>query len=474
MVIDQEFFRVLRALEREKDIPLEDLTAILKEALEHAYRKHFGARGEIQVEINWDDARVAFFQRKLVVDAVQDDHLEMSVEEAHNLDATLQAGSSVDLEVTPRDFGRVAAQTAKQILVQRIREKERDIVFGEYAHRVGEVFSGQVSRVDGRTVFVNLGRSEAILPYSEQVPSERYRVGDRVKAYLLKVEETQRMPHIVVSRAHPQIVVKLFALEVPEVKEGVVEIRSLAREPGTRTKIAVISHQDNVDPVGACVGHRGSRVQAVVDELRGEKIDIIRWSEDSEKMIASALQPARVSRVILVEKAEQAAAEGRRPAATVVVADDQLSLAIGREGKNVRLAANLTNWRIDIRTESQLREQEALSGRGPAPIAPAEEPKAETVEAEAGAETPDAAAPETEVVADGDTPTPYQSDGTGDDPHSADELAADEDTIVAEAEPTEVAEPVADEATPAEAAAETRNGQDAAVPHEDPSDERVA
>jgi len=445
-VIDQEFFRVLRALEREKDIPLEDLSAILKEALEHAYRKHFGARGEIQVEINWDEARVAFFQRKLVVEEVQDDHLEMPVAEARTLDPTLQAGASVDLEVTPRDFGRVAAQTAKQILVQRIREKERDIVFGEYAHRVGEVLSGQVSRVDGRTVFVNLGRSEAILPYSEQVPSERYRVGDRVKVYLLKVEETQRMPHIVVSRAHPQIVVRLFALEVPEVKEKVVEIRSLAREPGTRTKIAVISHQDNVDPDGACVGHRGSRVQAVVDELRGEKIDIIRWSEDSEKMIASALQPARVSRVILVEKPDQASAEGRRPAATVVVLDDQLSLAIGREGKNVRLAANLTGWRIDIRTESQLREAEALAARGPLPPAPAEEPKAETIEVEASAEAPAAAPPETEVVAETEAPAPDESeDAVEDAPAPADDPAA-----------------------------EARNGQDASVPLEDPSDERVA
>ena len=469
-MLDQEFLKVLKTIEREKDIPLEDLSGILKEALEHAYRKHFGARGEIQVEINWDEGRVSFFQRKLVVDVVQDDHLEMSEEDAQQLDPSLKTDSSVDIEVTPRDFGRIAAQTAKQILVQRIREKERDIVFAEYAHRVGEVLSSQVSRVDGRTVFVNIGKTEAILPYSEQIPNERYRVGDRLKVYLLKVEETQRMPHIVLSRAHPNIIVKLFALEVPEVQEGVVEVRSLAREPGARTKIAVLSHQDNVDPVGACVGHRGSRVQAVVDELRGEKIDIIRWSEDAERMIAAALQPARVTQVVLRETPEQAAEEGHRPSATVIVPDDQLSLAIGREGQNVKLAANLTNWRLDIRSGSQYREEQAIAAASvPAAGSPPETgetvPSAEPTAA-ADEQPADVAVPATSDTADesSEAPAPATPETA---PPDDKQVTGPEDTPAAASADTE--HPVG-----ASAEREAHNGHDTALAQESSSEERVA
>ncbi|HEY3415817.1 MAG TPA: transcription termination factor NusA, partial [Armatimonadota bacterium] len=341
----------LREIQKEKDIPLEVLGKIIEDALLSAYRKHFGAIGEIHVEFDWEESRAAVYTRKEVVEAVENPHMQMSIDKARKLDADIQVGDILDIEITPEEFGRIAAQTAKQVVVQRIREAERDILFDEFSDRSGEIITGAVARHEGRTVYVNLGRIEGLLPASEQMPTDQYRIGERLKYYLVEVKKTTKTPHVLLSRSHPGLLRKLFELEVPEIAESVVEIKSVAREAGFRSKVAVASKQDNVDPVGACVGHRGSRVQAVVDELRGEKIDIVRWSDDSSRYLASALSPARISEVRLDEE---------NHSATVIVPDSQQSLAIGKEGQNVRLAARLTGWRIDIRSETQMREIDAI------------------------------------------------------------------------------------------------------------------
>lgn len=343
-----DFVQALREIQREKEIPLEVLEHIIEDALVSAYRKHFGAASEIHVEIDWEESRAAVYVRKEVVETIENPHLQMSLTQAQKMyDPAIQVGEVLDIEVTPEEFGRIAAQTAKQVVVQRIREAERDILFDEFNSHAGEIMTGMVARRDGRTVYVNIGKIEAILPATEQMPNDSYRIGERMKFYIVEVKKTTKTPHVLLSRSHPGLLRKLFELEVPEIAEGLVEIRSVAREAGFRSKVAVASRQDNVDPVGACVGHRGSRVQAVVDELRGEKIDIVRWSDDGARYLAAALSPARISEVILDED---------HHSATVIVPDSQQSLAIGKEGQNVRLAARLTGWRIDIRSESQVRE----------------------------------------------------------------------------------------------------------------------
>ncbi|MBC7335584.1 MAG: transcription termination/antitermination protein NusA, partial [Clostridia bacterium] len=269
---------------------------------------------------------------------------EISLEEAQRLDPRYRPGDRVEVEVTPRNFGRIAAQTAKQVVVQRIREAERNLVYDEFSGREQDIVTGVVRRTENRNVLIDLGRTEAILAPSEQVSTEVYRQGERIKTYILEVRKTTKGPQILVSRTHPGLVRRLFELEVPEIHDGIVEIKAVAREPGLRSKIAVHSHDHNVDPIGACVGPRGMRVQTVVNELRGEKIDIIRWSPDTAEFVGSALSPAKVIAVELDE-------ENRT--AQVIVPDYQLSLAIGREGQNARLAARLTGWKIDIKSESQ-------------------------------------------------------------------------------------------------------------------------
>lgn len=346
-----DFVQALREIEREKDIPLEILGRIIEDALVSAYRKHFGGTGEIHVEIDWDDSSAAVYTRKEVVEEVDNPHLQMGVDEARKLDDAIQLGDVLDIEVTPEDFGRIAAQTAKQVVVQRIREAERDILFDEFNNKSGEIITGVVARREGRTIYITMGKIEALLPANEQMPTDQYRIGERIKVFVVEVKKTTKTPQVLVSRSHPGLLRKLFELEVPEISDGMVEMKSVAREAGHRSKVAVFSTQDNVDPVGACVGHRGSRVQAVVDELRGEKIDIVRWSEDTSRYIASALSPARISEVRLDEETHSA---------TIIVPDTQQSLAIGKEGQNVRLAARLTGWRIDIRNESQMRELDAI------------------------------------------------------------------------------------------------------------------
>lgn len=346
-----DFVQALREIEKEKDIPLDTLGRIIEDALVSAYRKHFGAIGEIHVEIDWDESRAAVYTRKEVVEHVENSHMQMSIDEARKLDDEIQVGDVLDIEVTPEDFGRIAAQTAKQVVVQRIREAERDILFDEYNDRAGEIVTGVVVRHEGKTIYINLGKIEAVCPVSEQMPTDQYRPGERIKLFIVEVKKTTKTPHVLASRSHPGLLRKLFELEVPEISEGVVEIKSVAREAGHRSKVAVSSKQENVDPVGACVGHRGTRVQAVVDELRGEKIDIVRWSEEPSRYLASALSPARINEVRLEEETRSA---------TVIVPDSQQSLAIGKEGQNVRLAARLTGWRIDIRSESQMKEIDAV------------------------------------------------------------------------------------------------------------------
>ncbi|MCL6588688.1 MAG: transcription termination factor NusA [Firmicutes bacterium] len=340
-----DFIEALRAIEKEKEIPFKVLVETIESALVTAYKKNFAATGDIRVRVEFSKGGFKVFCEKTVVDKVNNPHAEISLAEAHTLNSSLKLGDVIEVEVTPKDFGRIAAQTAKQVVVQRIREAERDKIFEEFSERIGEVMTGTVQRHEQKNVFISLGKVEALLPPNEQVPTEPYKFNDRIKVYILDVRRTPKGPQVIVSRTHPSLIRRLFELEVPEIHDGVVTIKSVAREPGARSKIAVASNDEKVDPVGACVGHRGSRVQAIVNELYDEKIDIVRWDENPSKFIAEALSPAKV---ISVEANEETMS------AFVVVPDNQLSLAIGKAGQNVRLAARLTGWRIDIKSESQV------------------------------------------------------------------------------------------------------------------------
>jgi len=349
--MSNELIRALDLLEEERGISKEVLLEAVQNALVSAYKKHFGGSGQnVRVEIDSRTGEVRVYSTKTVVERVEDPSTQISLEEMRREDPTAESGDRGEEEVTPREFGRSAAQTAKQVIVQRIREAERELVQREFEKREKEIVTGIVQRIEKRNVYVDLGRVEAVLPPTEQIPRETYRQGERIKVYVTEVRNTTRGPQIYVSRAHPGLVRKLFEQEVPEMREGIVVIENIAREPGSRSKIAVYSRDRNVDPVGACVGPKGSRVQAVVDELRGEKIDIVPWSPDCAQFVAAALQPAKVSRVEIDEATRTA---------TVIVPDNQLSLAIGRDGQNARLAAKLTGWRIDIKSESQEREAQA-------------------------------------------------------------------------------------------------------------------
>jgi N utilization substance protein A len=343
-----EFIDALRQIEKEKDIPFDQLVLTIESALGSAYRRAFANDAEVKLRMDSKGRGLKPMLQKTVVEVVEDPHRELKLSDAQRRNPLAKIGDVIDVDMPADGFGRIAAQTAKQVVVQRIREAEREKVYDEFAHRVGEVITGIVQRREQRNAFVLLGKVEALLPYSEQVPGEPYRFNDRVKIYLLEVKKTTKGPQVIVSRSHPSLIRRLFELEVPEIEDGTVTIRSVAREPGARSKIAVSSSDEKVDPVGACVGHRGSRVQAVVNELYGEKIDIIRWHEKPSDFIREALSPAKPLSVAINEEAKSA---------YVVVPDSQLSLAIGKEGQNVRLAARLTGWRIDIRSETQDRER---------------------------------------------------------------------------------------------------------------------
>ncbi|GAA5346254.1 transcription termination factor NusA [Planifilum fimeticola] len=359
--MNAEFIEALNQLEKEKGISKDILLEAIEAALISAYKRNFHSAQNVRVDIDRESGKVRVFARKTVVDEVDDPRLEISLEAAREISPSYQLGDIVEIEVTPADFGRIAAQTAKQVVTQRIREAERSIIYQEFVDREEDIVTGVVQRMDNRFFYIDLGRVEALLPLSETMPGERFKHGDRVKTYITRVEKSTKGPQIFVSRTHPGLIKRLFELEVPEIYDGIVEIHSVAREAGHRSKIAVSSRDEQVDPVGACVGHRGMRVQTVVNELRGEKIDVVPWSEDPEEFVANALRPAKVTRVEVDEEEK---------VARVVVPDHQLSLAIGKEGQNARLAAKLTGWKIDIRSESEVENPEI------------EEPEMEEPEAE--------------------------------------------------------------------------------------------
>ena len=352
--MNKEFIQAIEDLEKERHIPKDVLIEAIESALVSAYKKNYGTSQNVRVDINEETGDINVYMRMDIVDEVEDEFTQISLDEARDIDYRYEVGDVVEYQVTPRDFGRIAAQTAKQVVVQRIREAERGMIFDDYITRQGEIVTGTVQRISNETLFINIGRTEGILSANEQVPGEHYKVNDRLKVYIMDVKKTNKGPQVFLSRSHPGLVKRLFELEVPEVKDGTVEMKAIAREAGSRTKMAVYTEFENVDPVGACVGTRGARVQAIVDELHGEKIDIIAWSEDPQELIASVLSPAKVEKVLPAEDGEKAA--------TVVVPDYQLSLAIGKEGQNVRLAAKVSGWKIDIKSHSQfLAAQESAA-----------------------------------------------------------------------------------------------------------------
>lgn len=347
---------VFEELEREKGISKEVVISSLCDAMVAAYKKHLRIKEIENVEAFLDEqsGEIGIFKGKTVVESVEDPDNEISLAEAKEIDEAVELGDEVKLEVTPEQFGRIAAQAANQVLTQRIREAERNLVLNEFLDKKGTLITGIIQKVDDRrNVIVNIGKTDAIMPRKEQIPGEYYKPGNRIRVFVLNVKETTRLPQVIVSHGHAEIVRELFELEVPEIEDGIVEIKSISREAGYRTKIAVWSNDPEVDSVGACIGPRGSRIQTIVSELKNEKIDIVRYSEDPVEYIVNALSPARVVSVDIMADDEFA------HEALVVVPDDQLSLAIGREGQNVRLAHKLTNWKIDIKSVSQMEQAES-------------------------------------------------------------------------------------------------------------------
>jgi len=422
-----ELMKALEQIEEEKGIGKEVIIEAIEAALLSAYKKNYGASAQnMRIEVDPDTGEMRAYQIRTVVEAVEDENSQIALAEAQEWDPTAKVGDMVEIEVTPRDFGRIAAQTAKQVVVQRLREAERDLVYKEFRDREGDIVTGTVQRIERKNVYLDLGRIEAVLPPTEQIPRESYRQSERIKAYVVEVRQGTRGPQIVVSRTHPGLLKRLFELEVPEIYEGIVEIKAIAREAGGRSKIAVSSRDRNVDAVGACVGPKGSRVQSIVDELKGEKIDIVPWNAEQALFVAGALSPAKVTRVEITEDTKTA---------LVIVPDNQLSLAIGREGQNARLAAKLTGWRIDIKSETQIKEIEAKKLFVDLPeeeVAPAAAPAAVVAEGQGavGAEsvsvaseaTPQGEAPVVAVQEQsepavavpegGETPTPVAEAGT--------------------------------------------------------------
>jgi N utilization substance protein A len=365
-----ELLQALEQLEKERGIDKEILIDALEQALISAYKRNFGSAQNVEVNIERSTGEIRVYALKTIVEEVNDSATEMSLEQAKRFGADFEIGDIVEVEVTPRKFGRIAAQTAKQVIMQRIREAERGIIFDEFSNREEDIVNGIVSRFDKKNIIIDLGRVEAVLPPSEQTPGEKYNIHDRIKVYVINVKKTNKSPQIYVSRTHPGLVKRLLEFEVPEIADGTVEIKTIAREAGSRTKIAITSRNEDVDPVGACVGQRGSRIRSIVDELKGEMIDVIKWSSNAEEYIASSLSPAKVLQVNLDEE---------NKVARVVVPDFQLSLAIGKEGQNARLAAKLTGWKIDIKSESQLRNQLEAQLFHPSTIGGDEEPGASEV-----------------------------------------------------------------------------------------------
>jgi len=347
--VQGELFPVLEQIERDKGIKKEEIIRMIELALVSAFRKHSGRMGDIRAKIDSETAEVKVYVVKKVVSEVKSPQYEISFEEAKKFSPEVKTDSEIELPIETEEFSRIAAQTAKQVIIQKIREIERENLFQEFLTKKNQVLTGFVHRFVDHNIIVDLGKAEAILPLREQVRRERFNIGERLKVYILKVEKGSRGPQILVSRTHPELVKQLFTQEVPEVHDHTVEIVSISREPGYRSKIAVVSHNEKVDPVGACIGVKGSRIRPIIEELRGERIDLIRWDTDPSKLIAQSLTPAKVSTASVIN------AEEKR--VEVIVADDQLSLAIGKSGQNVRLASRLTGWHIDIKSESSKKEQ---------------------------------------------------------------------------------------------------------------------
>ena len=347
-----EFYAAISQIAAERGIPKEAIIEVMEKALVTAYRRTLGNNPppiEVTVKLDSTTGQARVFAEKQVVDEVFDDRFEIDIVDAKRIKSDVELGETVVVESTPNDFGRIAAQTAKQVILQGIKEVEREHIYGEYMDREGELVTATVQRVSKGNVILEMGKAEAILPPKEQVDSDRYYHGQRLKVYLMEIRREDRGPRLIASRTHKQLIMRLFEMEVPEIYNGTVEIKSIAREPGLRTKVGVTARQEGIDPVGSCVGMRGVRIQNIVNELNGEKIDVVQWSADPKEFIANALSPAQVVEVQLREDEH---------AATVIVPDKQLSLAIGKEGQNVRLAAKLSGWRIDIKSASALLDEE--------------------------------------------------------------------------------------------------------------------
>lgn len=344
-----KFIAAINQISEEKKLPKEVVLETIKTALVAAYRKDYGRKGQnIDVEIS-ENGDIKIFIIKEVVEKTEDPYLQISLEEAKNYKKNAKIGDQVKIEDTPADFGRIAAQTAKQVIIQRIREAEREISFSEYKDKEGELVLGIVQRIEGGNVYIDLGRGIGVMFSAEQIPSEKYYPGQRLRTYIKSVERTSRGPQILLSRADSEFLIKLFEMEIPEIPGGIVEIKSVAREPGARSKIAVFSNKEEIDPIGSCVGQRGTRINAINAELSGEKIDIVLWDSDPEIFIKNALSPAKIEEVKIINKSKR---ESR-----VKVPLDQLSLAIGKGGQNVRLAAKLTGWKIDIEGAEKIEEK---------------------------------------------------------------------------------------------------------------------
>ena len=356
--IGSALFEACEELEKERGISKEVLINSLCDAIVAAYKRQMRNKEATNIEAILDEqsGEIGVFSTKVVVKSVEDDETEIAIAVAKEIDEDVEIGDEVKIEVTPEQFGRIAAQAAKQVITQRIREAERNLVLNEFLDKKGTLTTGIIQRVENRNVIVNIGKTDAIMPQKEQIPGEYYKPGNRIRVFVLNVKETTKLPQVIVSHAHAEIVRELFELEVPEIEDGIVEIKSIAREAGFRTKLAVWSNDPEVDSVGACIGPRGSRIQTIVGELKNEKIDIVRWSPDPVEYIVNAISPARVVSVDIMTDDEET------KDALVVVPDDQLSLAIGREGQNVRLAHRLTGWKIDIKSVSQMENEEASRG----------------------------------------------------------------------------------------------------------------
>lgn len=352
--MSNELFEAINYLGEEKGIDKDVLMETLEAALISAYKKNFKSSGNVAVIFDEEAGKMKINAQKTVVEEVEDEQEEISLEEAKEMNLNYEIGDTVEIEVTPKNFGRIAAQAAKQVVTQRVREAERGVIFSEYADREEDVMTGIIQRVDPNFVFVDLGKIEAKMAKAEQIDTENYQVHDRIKVFVNKVENTSKGPQIYISRSHPGLLKRLFEMEVPEIYDGTVEVKSISREAGDRSKISVHADNPDIDPVGSCVGTRGQRVQAVVDELNGEKIDIVQYSDDPVVYVSNALSPSKVIDVQVDEEEK---------ATTVIVPDYQLSLAIGKRGQNARLAAKLTGWKIDIKSESTAKEEGLIEER---------------------------------------------------------------------------------------------------------------